>query len=201
MISAFAEAVRETTQPCSWLLIAPSLLAVIATRGRWVTLVAAVLGAIVGGWLFMANVVALSDTQVRVSGLLAAGAILLLIAAPRFRWLRWGADIRVQSAVTAGLAFLGTLWWRPCVGEQLGAILTGAAQDGLAGELLGMAGYMAGAMVPVVIVGLVLRAAAPSPNRPIWLTAGVAISAVLLGGALALGLYDDLVETLTSWSQ
>ena len=99
----------------------------------------------------MANVVALTDTQLRVSGLLAAGAVVALIVAPYVGWLTWCADRRVQTGVAGGLAFLGTLWWRPCVGEELGVILTGAANDGLAGELLGMAAYMAGATSVVMV--------------------------------------------------
>lgn len=201
MLPAFTEAVRATTQPCTLLLIAPPLFVVLATRGRWMPLVGALVGAVVGGWLFMANVVALTDTQLRVSGLIAAGAVVVLIVAPYVGWLTWGADRRVQTGVAAGLAFLGTLWWRPCVGEELGVILTGAANDGLAGELLGMAAYMVGALVPVVIVALVVRAIDPSERQAVWLASITTGLAVMLGTALAFGHYDDLVETLTEWSQ
>ena len=201
MIPAFAEAIRATTQPCTILLIAPALFAVLATRGRWRPLVGTLVGAVVGGWLFMANVVALSDAQVRASGLVAAAVVIALIVAPHVRWLQWAADRRVQTAAAGGLAFLGTLWWRPCVGEELGVILTGAANDGVAGELLGMAAYMLGAMTPVVIVALVLRAIDPSVRQTVWLASATTGLAVMLGTALAFGHYDELVATLTDWSQ
>lgn len=201
MLPAFAEAVRATTQPCTLLLVALPTFAVLATRGRWMPLAGALVGAVLGGWLFMANVVALTDTQLRVSGLIAAGTIVVLIVAPYVGWLQWGADRRVQTGVAGGLAFLGTLWWRPCVGEELGAILTGAANDGLVGELLGMTAYMIGAMVPVVLVALVVRAIDPSVRQTVWLASITTGLAVMLGTALAFGHYDDLVATLTEWSQ
>ena len=201
MLPAFAEAVRATTQPCTLLLVALPTFAVLATRGRWMPLAGALVGAVLGGWLFMANVVALTDTQLRVCGLIAAGTIVALIVAPYDVSLQWGADRRVQTGVAGGLALLGTLRSRPCVGEELGAILTGAANDGLVGELLGMTAYMIGAMVPVGLVALVVRAIDPSERQTVWLASITTGSAVMLGTALAFGHYDDLVATLTEWSQ
>ena len=142
-----------------------------------------------------------APTVTPVSGLLAAAAVVLLIVAPYVVQLHWAADRRVQAGFAAGLAFLGTLWWRPCVGEELGVILTGAANDGVAGELLGMAAYMLGAMVPVVIVALVVRAIDPSERSTVWLSSATTGLVVMLGAALASGNYGELVATLTEWSQ
>ena len=152
-------------------------------------------------WLFMANVVALSDTQIRITGLLAAVAVVGLIVAPYVQSLHWAADVRLQTGTAGVLGFLGTLWWRPCVGEELGAILTGASRGGLAGQVLGMSAYILGAMVPVVIVGLFVRAIGPSERQNVWLASATTGLAVMLGTALAFGQYDQLVETLTRWSQ
>jgi cytochrome c biogenesis protein CcdA len=200
MIPAFAEAVRATTQPCTLLLIAPPMLAVIVTRGRWAPLVAVLVGAVAGGWLFIANVVALSETQLRVSGVVVSTALIVLAMAASVPALRWVRDIRVQSTISGGVAFLATLWWRPCVGSELGAILTDARNVGVAGQLPAMAAYMLGAMVPVVIVALVIRAIDPSPNTTKWIAGGAAGVGLVIGGALALGRHSELVTTLTGWT-
>jgi cytochrome c biogenesis protein CcdA len=176
------------------------MLAVIVTRGRWAPLVAVLVGAVAGGWLFIANVVALSETQLRVSGVVVSTALIVLAMAASVPALRWVRDIRVQSTISGGVAFLATLWWRPCVGSELGAILTDARNVGVAGQLPAMAAYMLGAMVPVVIVALVIRAIDPSPNTTKWIAGGAAGVGLVIGGALALGRHSDLVTTLTGWT-
>lgn len=200
IVPAFTEAVRATTQPCTLLLIAPPMLAVIVTRGRSAPLVASLAGGVFGGWLFIANVVALSDRQFRVSGLAVAAALLVLAAATTVPRLQWARDIRVQSAVAGAVAFIATLWWRPCVGSELGAILTDSRNIGVAGQLPAMAAYMIGAMVPVVIVALVIRAIDPSPISTKWIAGGAAGVGLVIGGALALGRHSDLVTTLNGWT-
>jgi cytochrome c biogenesis protein CcdA len=200
VIPAVAEALRATTQPCTLLLIAPALLAVVATRGRWGPLGGVLVGAVAGGWLFIANVVALSEVQLRVSGVIAAAAVVVLLVADEVAWSGWARKDAVRSLLAGGLAFLGTLWWQPCVGDELGRILNGAARNGLAGELLDMAAYMLGAMTPVVVVALTIRAVDPGLRATVWIGTAAAFVAVMLGGALALGRHDELVATLTAWS-
>jgi cytochrome c biogenesis protein CcdA len=201
MIPAFAEAVRATTQPCTLLPIASPLLVVLATRGRWAPLVAAIAGAVVGGWLFMANLLVLSGMQLRVSGVVVAGALLVLAAGTvGVTHLRWAQDVRVQSAIAAGAAFIARLWWRPCVGSELGAILTDARSDGIAAQIPAMTAYMLGAMVPVVAAALIIRAINPTRRGLSAVIGTAAVGALLLGGALVLGRYDQLVSRLTSWS-
>lgn len=202
MIPAFTEAVRATTQPCTLLLVAAPLLVALATRGRWWPLIGTLVGAAIGGWVFIANVIVLSDTALRVSGVLVAAALGVLAAATaRVDWaMRTRAgEPRVQAVVAAGVAFISTLWWRPCVGTELGAILTNA-RDGIVPEFPAMTAYMLGAMVPVVAVTLVIRVIDPSRRATVWLTGGAAVGGLLIGGALALDRYDGLVTTLTRWS-
>ncbi len=94
---------------------------------------------------------------------------------------------------------MATLWWRPCIGEELGAILTGA-RAGLLGELPGITAYMLGAMVPVLAVVLVVRAIDPSPmatRRAGWSAGGVGLA---VAAAVAVGRHDELVTTLTRWT-
>ena len=201
MIAPFAEAVRATTQPCTLLLVLPPLLAVVATGGRWRPLAATIGGAVVGGWLFIANVYVLRGTQLAISGAVVATVLVVLAAAslrvPTFAWAR---DDRVQTAAAAGVAFVATLWWRPCVGSELGTILTGAFNDGVLSQILPMTAYMLGAMVPVVAVALLIRMIDPTPRTAGLLATGSALGAVVVGGALAVGRHDDLVSTLTRWS-
>lgn len=199
MLPAFAEAIRATTQPCTLLLLLPALATAVITRGRWAPFAAVCLGAVLGGWLFIANVVALSDVQLQLSGVLVAGSIAVVMAAPAVSWLAWAAN-PVTRTVTAGVIMVvATLWWRPCIGVELGSILTGSRQ-GLVGQLPGMAAYMLGALVPVLAVVLVMRAIDPSPSvlrRASWVAGGFGL---VVAGALAIGRHDELVTTLTRWT-
>ena len=68
MLPAFAEAIRASTQPCTLLLVLVPLIMAVVTRGRWPPFVAMCIGAVLGGWLVLANVVALSDSRLQVSG-------------------------------------------------------------------------------------------------------------------------------------
>lgn len=199
MLAAFAEAIRATTQPCTLLLLLPALVTTVLTRGRWLPFAATCIGAVLGGWLFIANVVALSDVQLQLSGLLVAGAIVVVVAAPTVPSLRWTATPVAQTATAGVIMFIATLWWRPCIGAELGSILTGARR-GVWGQLPGMAAYMLGALVPVLAVVLVMRAIDASPvsvRRASWVAGGVG---VVVAGALAVGRHDALVTTLTRWT-
>ncbi len=199
MIPAFTEALRATTQPCTLLLVLPPLLMAIVTRGRWISFAATCVGAVAGGWLFIANVVSLSDIQLQISGLLVGAAVTVLIAAPHVPTLAWSTDSRVGAAVAGGVAFVATLWWNPCVGDELGAILT-ASPNGVVAQLPGITAYMLGAMVPVLAAVLVIRTIDPSERgaRRASVVAGVGTEIIAL--TLAVGGHDELVTTLTAWT-
>jgi uncharacterized membrane protein required for colicin V production len=200
MISAFAEATRATTQPCTLLLLLPALLMAIIARGRWVPFAAICVGAVLGGWLFIANVVSLSDTQLQLSGILVAVAVGATVAAPFVSWLTWLERPTAQAALAGGVAFTATLWWRPCIGVELGSILT-ASRSGVAHQLPGITAYMLGAMLPVLAVVLIMRAIDPSPRaaqRAAFVAGGVGL---VVAGALTIGRHDELVAHLTRWTQ
>jgi hypothetical protein len=199
MFAAFAEAIRATTQPCTLLLLLPPLAMAVITRGRWAPFAAICVGAVLGGWLFVANVVVLSDAQLQLSGLLVVAAIFIGAVAPDVPQLRWAAVPRVEAAMAGGVSFFATLWWRPCVGTELGSILT-AARLGLPGQLPGITLYMLGAMVPVLAAVLALHATGPSAvaaRRASWVAGGVGI---VTAGALTIGRHDELVSALTRWT-
>ncbi len=199
MIPAFFEAIRATTQPCTLLLVLPAMLMAVIIHGRWIPFGAICLGAVLGGWLLVANIVSLSDLQLQLSGALVAMAIAVIVAAPYTTRLTWAQTNPAQTTVAGCVSFVAALWWRPCIGEELGSILT-ASRDGIAAQLPGITAYMLGAMVPVLAVVLLMRALDPSP-RAAQRTALVAGGASLVvAGALAIGRHDELVTTLTRWT-
>lgn len=199
MLPAFAEAIRATTQPCTLLLILPMLLMTVVTKGRWAPFAAICVGSVLGGWLFVANVVALSDVELQLSGLLVAIAIVVAVAASTTSQRSQGESPVVQTATAGMVAFVATLWWSPCIGAELGAILT-AGRTGLPPQLPGMTAYMLGAMLPVLAVVLVIRAIDPPPSsarRASWVASALGL---VLAGSLTIGRHDELVTALTRWT-
>ena len=199
MLPAFFEAIRATTQPCTLLLLLPPIVMAIVTRGRWTAFAAICVGAVLGGWLFIANVVALDGWQLQLSGVLVVAAIGFVVVASSVPPLRRVATPGTHAAIAGIVTFVATLWWRPCIGEELGVILTGA-RTGVGGELPGMTAYMLGAMVPVLGLVLVVRAIDPSPvaaRRAAWAAGGAGLVAAT---AVAIGRHDELVTTLTRWT-
>jgi hypothetical protein len=199
MLAAFAEAIRATTQPCTLLLVLPSLVMVIITSGAWAPFAAICVGAVLGGWLFIANVVALSDVQLQISGVLVALAIGVVVGARSVPRLRWADRAGVRTAVAGAVSFVATLWWRPCIGTELGSILT-ASRRGLPGQLPGITAYMLGAMAPVLALVLLVRVIEPSPTasrRAGWVAGTLGL---VVAGALVIGRHDELVSALTRWT-
>ncbi len=195
----FVEAVRATTQPCTFLLIAPSAIALVCARANWRSLLAALAAAIVGGWLLVANRFVLDGLWLNASGLLVI-ALLAAIVVPRAaqRWQTWG-DPRSHAAVVGIVGLMATLWWRPCVGSELGSILT-AGQADLIPELVPMAAYMIGALMPLIVIFLLYLAVDPDDRRSQqlgWLALAVG---TVVAGSLALGRHDQVVVALSRWS-
>ena len=199
MLPAFFEAIRASVQPCTLLLLTPALVMAIVTQGRWSAFAGICVGAVLGGWLFIANVVALDGWQLQVSGVLVLAAIALVLFAAVVPQLRWAASTGAEAAIAGLVAFLATLWWRPCIGEALGVILTGA-RSGVGAQLPGIIAYMLGAMVPVLAVVLVIRTIDPSPvwaQRAGWTAGAIGL---VVAAAVAIGRHDELVTALTRWT-
>ena len=199
MIPAFLEAIRATTQPCTLLLLIPPLMMAVATRGRWAPVAAICTGAVLGGWVLAANIVALSDTQLQLSGLLVAAAIGAVAAAPSVAWLGWADTSLARTLIAGTVTFVATLWWRPCIGQELGAILT-ASRQGLLDQLPGIIAYMLGAIVPLLAVVLIMRAIDPSPSTTRRAALVASAAGVIVAGAMALGRHHELVTALTGWT-
>lgn len=195
MIGAFAEAVRATTQACTILLLAPAIAIVVATRCRWQSLAAAAVAAVAGGVTLAAGWFVLDGGWLRLSAVGVVAVFVVMVAAPRHPRLAFADGVGLQALAAAAVTYCATLWWRPCVGTELGVILTRSRRD-LAGQIPGMAAYMLGAMVPVAFVVLLATVVAPrhrSLTAMTWIGATVG---VVLAGALVVGRHDDLVVTL-----
>ena len=102
-----------------------------------------------GGWLLVVDVVALFDGPLQISGVLVGASIILAITSlsvPSVPWLRRADHRGIETASAGVVGFVVTLWWRPCIGTDLGSILTGA-RDGVADQLPGISTYMLGSML------------------------------------------------------
>ena len=122
-----------------------------------------------------------------------------MLAAPVISWLGWADNAGVRAAAAGGVTFVATLWWRPCIGSELGAILS-ASRSGLVAQLPGITAYVLGAMVPVLAIVLIIRIIDPMPPRAQVVSRVAGLLGLVVAGALAIGRHDDLVTALTRWT-
>lgn len=205
MAGAFAEAVRATAQPCSFLLVVPAIVAILLARVRREALAAVLVATVAGGWWFAANRFVLNGWWLRASAVvvvvLIGVSLALSLASPERRAGLPGnhADRWAQAGIAGTIGLVATQWWRPCVGAELGAILTDAP-DGLLGELPGMTAYMLGAMSPLVVIVLAARVVQPTERAVDVAAIAAGVVGVVIAGAIVFGRHDDVVVTLTRWT-
>lgn len=210
MIDSFVEGARSIVQVCHLVILAPVALTIVAARGRWQAVVGAVAGVLIGGWFFITNRFgSITDAQLRITALMLIAAVLLLGFPASFDRDRPDAARRFGSCVQSPAAGAGiaavvglmvTQWWRPCVGVELGSLLTNGPDDPW-GQLLPSIGFMAGISIPLVLLGLLYGAAKPSTGvttRAAW--AGSLLAVVLAVSVLA-GQHGEIVSRLFQWSQ
>lgn len=205
MIDAFVEGVRSIVQVCHLVILVPVAMVVLAGRARWPVLGGAIAGVVIGGWIFMTRWLVLSDGQVRISGLFVIGALLVVgIPVVVDKVLRgWSESTSAEwtaVGLAAGIASVVTLWWRPCVGEELGEILTRAPDEPL-GQLLPTIGFMLGLSIPLLAIGLAYVAWSPdvtAARRVGHVAAGIGM---LLAASVVLGQHGEIVARLFEWSQ
>ena len=82
MIDAFVEGVRSIVQVCHLVILAPVALSIVAAHGRWQAVVGAVAGVVLGGWIFAAGWLTLSDAMLRLSAVVLIAGVVVL-GAPR----------------------------------------------------------------------------------------------------------------------
>lgn len=208
MIDAFVEGVRSLGQACQLVILAPAAMLVIATRGRWEAVTGAVAGVVLGGWAFAARWIVPSDVQLRFSALVVG----LLVVGAAFgradvagssrtahlrRWLGRASTMAVSAVVTGVLV---TQWWRPCVGEELGEILTLTPDDPL-GQLPAVVGFMTAVALPLVVIGLLFAAWRPEPRVGAAVGYAGAGVGLVLAASVVVGQHGEIVAKLFEWSQ
>ncbi len=210
MIDAFAEGVRSLDQVCHLVVTAPVALTIVAGRGRWQTVLGAIVGVVLGGWIFVTNTVgSFSDLQLRASAVVVMIAVVILGFPSIFdrgqpAWLhtlgRRAQTPGGSAVIAAGVAVLVAQWWRPCVGVELGSILT-TAPDEPFGQLAPTVGFMLGISIPLIVIGLVYAAWTPAravSNKIGWVGAGLV---ALLALSVIAGQHGEIVSRLFQWSQ
>ncbi|MFK7916818.1 MAG: hypothetical protein AB8G14_01975 [Ilumatobacter sp.] len=210
MVDAFVEGVRSIVQVCHLVILAPVALTIVAARGRWEVTLGAVAGVVVGGWFFVSNRFgAISETELRITASLVI-VIVVALGAPavfdrdRPRLMR-AIGSTVQSPLVAGVlsavvAMMVTQWWRPCVGEELGSLLTNAPSDPW-GQLFPTVGFMTGIAVPLVILGLIYGSVEPPldvASKLGWIGSGLCVA---LAVSVIAGQHGEIVSRLFQWSQ
>lgn len=210
MIDAFVEGVRSIVQVCHLVILAPVALTIVAARGRWQVVAGAVFGVVLGGWFFITNRFgSITDLQLRVTALLLIAAVVLLAfpgICDRDRpegARRFGEVVQTPGAGAVIAAIVGvmvTQWWRPCVGVELGSLLTNAPSDPW-GQLLSSIGFMLGISIPLIVLGLIYGAAKPNVDvttKAAWVGSSLA---VVLALSVIAGQHGEIVSRLFQWSQ
>lgn len=193
------EGVVAAAQPCSLALVVPAV---------GTTLMGGRLGAVVAAAVWLAATLAAwaqAALLLEVGGGLGAG-IVLAVAVLAGLWvlLRDPAGWPSGATRAAGGALVGLgagLLWRPCVGPQLGEVLT-AAPDDPAGQLVRFGAYMAGLLVVTAAVAALpvlhpkVEATLRSPAARLVGAAPVLMLAVVL----ATGTYASVIGRLVQAS-
>lgn len=205
MIDAFVEGARSIVQVCHLVILAPVGMIVVAGKGRWATVGGALLGVVLGGWVFVTRWVVLSDGQLRASGMFVALATVLVgvplvIGRVRDGWDGSSSSAWTAAGLAAAVAVVVTLWWRPCVGEELGDILTSAPGEPV-GQLLPTIGFMLGIAIPILGIGLLYTAVRPSSTSTTRLAYGATAVGVVLALSVVAGQHGEIVARLFEWSQ
>ncbi len=189
------EGLRSVLLPCSLAVLVPGLIVVMVAGRAAVWAVAGyVAGLVTVAWFRFGGHFGLGY---RTAALLAA-AVTLLVGTGLVWAGRTGAGSRAGPA--AGAAAVGGVaaWlWRPCVGLRLGSVLSGIGED-LWGNLVPLALFVGGLMVPLVVLAALPIAWPPLTSvrdSAVTSRAGAA-GALILAGALAIGIYDDVVVVL-----
>lgn len=204
------EGVRSIVQVCHLVILLPVALTVVAARGRWPAVVGAIAGVLLGGWFFATNRFgSIDDTGLRVTATLVIVAVVLLgfpglIGRDRPPTLNvlgdWVRSDVAAFSMPALVAVMVTQWWRPCVGVELGSILTNGPGDPW-GQLLPSWGFMLGLSTPLLLLGFAYGAARPRPEVATKLAWGGSGSTVLLAVSVLAGQHGEIVSHLFRWSQ
>ena len=191
-MTLFAEGIRSSVLACSYSVLLVGLaLVVLRKRDRIPTLGVFAGFTILSAWLRAASISNLLAGRVATVLLFAGGLALVLMVNRRLAGL-------------AGSALMGTFagaTWRPCVGEELGEVLT-LAQDEAGVAVLLLAVFLTGVMIPLVAV-TALIAYVPAFGRWAdgrWVAMAARTVMAAMGVLVLTGHYQTLLSTLARWS-
>ena len=207
------EGLRSVVLPCSLAVLVPGLVVVMVAGRSAVGAVAGYVAGLLGlSWIRFGGRFGVGYTT---PALIVAALILLLgvglmwsgsgrgepRASERVRGVLgrvWSGSPRGRVAVGgAAIGGVAAWLWRPCVGLRLGSVLSSIGVDPW-GNLVPLTLFVTGLMVPLVVLAA-LPVAWPRltvvRDSTVLGRIGVA-GAVVLAGALAVGLYDDVVVVL-----
>lgn len=190
MIPAFVEGGTAIGLPCSLVLIVPVLAVALAVPARpLIAVTVAIAGSTAAMWLRASGLVS-GGLETWGSVVLAVSTIAVLVA---WRYREWAPRHAVALAIAPGL--LAGWMWQPCVGTELGSILTAVGQRDATSPAW-LAAYVVGVTIPAYVVALA-RVAVGDAERPrrVLAVVGTAVGC-LLGGLVVLGVDDRIIGWL-----
>lgn len=191
-MSLFAEGIRSSVLACSYSVLLVGLALVALRRKDRMGVLGVFAGfTILSAWIRAAGISNLLAGRVATVLLVIGGVALALMVNHGMAGL--------GAAALIG-AFAGSTWF-PCVGEELGAVLTRAQDEpGPALWLLGV--YLIGVMIPLVAV-LALVMYLPVVRSWMdgrWVTIAAKAALAAIGVLVLTDHYDTLLSTLARWS-
>lgn len=191
-MTLFAEGIRSSVLACSYSVLLVGLALVVLRRRDSIATLGMFAGfTILSAWVRAAGISNLLAGRVATVLLFVGGLALALVVNRRLAGL-------------AGSALMGTFagaTWRPCVGEELGGVLT-LAQDEAGVVILLLAVFLTGVMIPLVAVTALL-AYVPAFRRWAdgrWVEMAARTVMAAMGVLVLTGHYDTLLSTLARWS-
>ncbi len=191
-MSLFAEGIRSSVLACSYSVLLVGLALVVLRRKDRMGALGVFAGfTILSAWIRAAGISNLLAGRVA-TVLLVIGGLALAVMVNR------------RPAGLAGSALLGTFagaTWFPCVGEELGTVLTRAQDEpGAALWLLGV--YLIGVMIPLIAI-LAVVMYLPVVRRWMdsrWVAIAAKAALAAIGVLVLTDHYDTLLSTLARWS-
>jgi hypothetical protein len=194
MIDLLTEGLDAARLPCSLMVILPGIAVLLAAQERLaLTTAAYALAVSVVAWLRFAGFT---------SGwplLAAAGALVMAAVVLVFTRIDTG---NIAAWLGGGLAGgAAALLWQPLVGRELGRVILDLRGEGIGGAF-GLAAYLLAMLVPVIVVGLVLRLVPRGWREKRWQAQALVGGGVLVALALiaATGVNDEVATRLIQWS-
>ena len=191
-MSLFAEGIRSSLLPCSYSVLLVGLALLLVRKKERMGVLAVFAGfTILSAWVRAGAVSNLLAGRVATTLLVLGGLGLALMVNNRLAGL--------GAAALVG-AFAGATWL-PCVGAELGTVLTDALNEP-ASAILPLGVYLVGVMMPLVAI-MALLAYVPPVRRWVdgrWVaTVGKGVIAAV-GVLVLFDYYDSVLSTLARWS-